>query len=92
MTKYLKHTPGPKKEAPPHPPPPVSLMYADYFLQQVPIANGTNNPCGSAKCDVKLELAFEYLMSKDRLRWVTITSQQVSARHLRNLAHGTNCT
>ncbi|XP_019751747.1 sorting nexin-17 [Hippocampus comes] len=43
---------------------------------QVPIANGTNNPCGSAKCDVKLELAFEYLMSKDRLRWVTITSQQ----------------
>uniref|UniRef100_A0A8C4EQJ5 Sorting nexin-17 n=1 Tax=Dicentrarchus labrax TaxID=13489 RepID=A0A8C4EQJ5_DICLA len=25
---------------------------------------------------VKLELAFEYLMSKDRLQWVTITSQQ----------------
>ncbi|XP_077365884.1 sorting nexin-17 isoform X2 [Festucalex cinctus] len=44
---------------------------------QVPIANGTNNPCTSTKtCDVKLELAFEYLMSKDRLRWVTITSQQ----------------
>ncbi|XP_077443404.1 sorting nexin-17 [Stigmatopora argus] len=43
---------------------------------QVPTANGTNNPCGSTKCDVKLELAFEYLMSKDRLRWVTITSQQ----------------
>nr|XP_061806891.1 sorting nexin-17-like isoform X2 [Nerophis lumbriciformis] len=43
---------------------------------QVPIANGTSNPCGSNKCDVKLELAFEYLMSKDRLRWVTITSQQ----------------
>lgn len=46
-------------------------------LQQVPIANGTTNPCSSAKCEVKLELAFEYLMSKDRLQWVTITSQQV---------------
>uniref|UniRef100_A0A8D3D4T7 Sorting nexin 17 n=1 Tax=Scophthalmus maximus TaxID=52904 RepID=A0A8D3D4T7_SCOMX len=43
---------------------------------QVPIANGTTNPCSSAKCEVKLELAFEYLMSKDRLQWVTITSQQ----------------
>uniref|UniRef100_A0A668AVL6 Sorting nexin-17 n=1 Tax=Myripristis murdjan TaxID=586833 RepID=A0A668AVL6_9TELE len=30
----------------------------------------------SAKCEVKLELAFEYLMSKDRLQWVTITSPQ----------------
>uniref|UniRef100_A0A8C3ADW2 Sorting nexin-17 n=1 Tax=Cyclopterus lumpus TaxID=8103 RepID=A0A8C3ADW2_CYCLU len=30
----------------------------------------------ASKCDVKLELAFEYLMSKDRLQWVTITSQQ----------------
>lgn len=50
------------------------------MLQQVPIANGTTNPCSSAKCEVKLELAFEYLMSKDRLQWVTITSQQVSAR------------
>ncbi|XP_075940250.1 sorting nexin-17 isoform X1 [Anarhichas minor] len=43
---------------------------------QVPIANGTTNPCSASKCDVKLELAFEYLMSKDRLQWVTITSQQ----------------
>ncbi|XP_054617114.1 sorting nexin-17 isoform X1 [Dunckerocampus dactyliophorus] len=43
---------------------------------QVPVANGTNNPCTLSKCDVKLELAFEYLMSKDHLRWVTITSQQ----------------
>ncbi|XP_061559786.1 sorting nexin-17 isoform X2 [Phycodurus eques] len=43
---------------------------------QVPIASCTNGPCPSAKCDVKLELAFEYLMSKDRLRWVTISSQQ----------------
>lgn len=45
--------------------------------QQVPLANGTTNACSSSKCEVKLELAFEYLMSKDRLQWVTITSQQV---------------
>lgn len=50
------------------------------ILQQVPIANGTTNPCSSSKCEVKLELAFEYLMSKDRLQWVTITSQQVRSR------------
>ncbi|XP_038840363.1 sorting nexin-17 [Salvelinus namaycush] len=45
---------------------------------QVPVANGTasTSPCSSAKCEVKLELAFEYLMSKDRLQWVTITSPQ----------------
>uniref|UniRef100_A0A6Q2XJ40 Sorting nexin-17 n=1 Tax=Esox lucius TaxID=8010 RepID=A0A6Q2XJ40_ESOLU len=30
----------------------------------------------NAVCDVKLELAFEYLMSKNRLQWVTITSPQ----------------
>lgn len=42
---------------------------------QVSLTNGTTTPC-SSKCEVKLELAFEYLMSKDRLRWVTITSQQ----------------
>lgn len=43
---------------------------------QVPMSNG---PSGSSpgKSDVKLELAFEYLMSKDRLQWVTITSPQV---------------
>lgn len=45
--------------------------------QQVPLANGTTNACSSSKSEVKLELAFEYLMSKDRLQWVTITSQQV---------------
>ncbi|KAM6954269.1 sorting nexin-17 [Aplochiton taeniatus] len=43
---------------------------------QVPVANGNATPCSSAKCEVKLELAFEYLMSKDRLQWVTITSPQ----------------
>lgn len=38
-----------------------------------------NGPSGSSpgKSEVKLELAFEYLMSKDRLQWVTITSPQV---------------
>ncbi|KAM8809705.1 sorting nexin-17 [Eudromia elegans] len=42
---------------------------------QVPMSNG---PSGSSpgKAEVKLELAFEYLMSKDRLQWVTITSPQ----------------
>ncbi|XP_023994961.1 sorting nexin-17-like [Salvelinus sp. IW2-2015] len=47
---------------------------------QVPVVNGSSSPtlapCSSAKCEVKLELAFEYLMSKDRLQWVTITSPQ----------------
>nr|XP_023963069.1 sorting nexin-17-like [Chrysemys picta bellii] len=48
----------------PHPP-----------LPQVPTSTG---PPGSSpgKAEVKLELAFEYLMSKDRLQWVTITSPQ----------------
>nr|XP_034966227.1 sorting nexin-17 [Zootoca vivipara] len=41
----------------------------------VPVHNGTSGPAGS-KSEVKLELAFEYLMSKDRLQWVTITSPQ----------------
>ncbi|XP_075772393.1 sorting nexin-17 isoform X2 [Pelodiscus sinensis] len=42
---------------------------------QVPTSSG---PLGSSpgKAEVKLELAFEYLMSKDRLQWVTITSPQ----------------
>lgn len=43
---------------------------------QVPIANGTTNPCSSGQFEIKLELSFEYLMSKDRLQWVTITSDQ----------------
>uniref|UniRef100_A0A672FE15 Sorting nexin-17 n=1 Tax=Salarias fasciatus TaxID=181472 RepID=A0A672FE15_SALFA len=36
----------------------------------------TSSVSGGGRCEVKLELAFEYLMSKDRLQWVTITSQQ----------------
>lgn len=42
---------------------------------QVPVTNGAVTSC-SSKCDVKLELSFEYLMSKDRLQWVTISSPQ----------------
>ncbi|XP_032876882.1 sorting nexin-17 isoform X3 [Amblyraja radiata] len=41
---------------------------------QVPLANGTASSPG--KTETKLELAFEYLMSKDRLQWVTISSPQ----------------
>ncbi|XP_041043375.1 sorting nexin-17 isoform X1 [Carcharodon carcharias] len=41
---------------------------------QVPLMNGTANSPG--KTETKLELAFEYLMSKDRLQWVTISSPQ----------------
>lgn len=59
------------------------ITEGDFFLslflslQQVPIANGTTNPCSSGQFEIKLELSFEYLMSKDRLQWVTITSDQV---------------
>uniref|UniRef100_UPI00398E7375 sorting nexin-17 isoform X7 n=1 Tax=Pristiophorus japonicus TaxID=55135 RepID=UPI00398E7375 len=42
--------------------------------KEVPLANGTANSPG--KTETKLELAFEYLMSKDRLQWVTIFSPQ----------------
>ncbi|KAJ3606490.1 hypothetical protein NHX12_026011 [Muraenolepis orangiensis] len=44
-------------------------------FHQVPVTNGAVTSC-SSKCDVKLELSFEYLMSKDRLQWVTISSPQ----------------
>ncbi|CAL8312930.1 unnamed protein product [Lota lota] len=54
----------------------VTRMRCWRVTSSVPVANGTATPCGSSKCDVKLELAFEYLMSKDRLQWVTITSPQ----------------
>uniref|UniRef100_A0A8C0H8W8 Sorting nexin-17 n=1 Tax=Chelonoidis abingdonii TaxID=106734 RepID=A0A8C0H8W8_CHEAB len=37
------------------------------------VTSSVSAPC---KAEVKLELAFEYLMSKDRLQWVTITSPQ----------------
>ncbi|XP_066565315.1 sorting nexin-17 isoform X2 [Amia ocellicauda] len=54
----------------------VTRMRCWRVTSSVPVANGTANGCGSGKCEVKLELAFEYLMSKDRLQWVTITSPQ----------------
>lgn len=49
------------------------------FLSQVPLpSGGTSSPGpGRGRGEVRLELAFEYLMSKDRLQWVTITSPQV---------------
>lgn len=55
---------------------PLQMLYSQHVPLQVPMSNG---PSGSSpgKSEVKLELAFEYLMSKDRLQWVTITSPQV---------------
>uniref|UniRef100_A0A8B9TLL0 Sorting nexin-17 n=1 Tax=Anas platyrhynchos TaxID=8839 RepID=A0A8B9TLL0_ANAPL len=54
----------------------VTRMRCWRVTSSVPMSNG---PSGSSpgKSEVKLELAFEYLMSKDRLQWVTITSPQV---------------
>uniref|UniRef100_A0AAY4AYH8 PX domain-containing protein n=1 Tax=Denticeps clupeoides TaxID=299321 RepID=A0AAY4AYH8_9TELE len=40
------------------------------------VTSSVTNQSTSTKCEVKLELSFEYLMSKDRLQWVTITSPQ----------------
>ncbi|NWJ04468.1 SNX17 protein, partial [Crypturellus undulatus] len=53
----------------------VTRMRCWRVTSSVPMSNG---PSGSSpgKAEVKLELAFEYLMSKDRLQWVTITSPQ----------------
>ncbi|NXD17837.1 SNX17 protein, partial [Nothocercus nigrocapillus] len=53
----------------------VTRMRCWRVTSSVPMSNG---PAGSSpgKAEVKLELAFEYLMSKDRLQWVTITSPQ----------------
>uniref|UniRef100_A0AAY4AYK0 Sorting nexin-17 n=1 Tax=Denticeps clupeoides TaxID=299321 RepID=A0AAY4AYK0_9TELE len=54
----------------------VTRMRCWRVTSSVPLANGTANQSTSTKCEVKLELSFEYLMSKDRLQWVTITSPQ----------------
>lgn len=53
----------------------VTRMRCWRVTSSVPTSTG---PPGSSpgKAEVKLELAFEYLMSKDRLQWVTITSPQ----------------
>lgn len=47
------------------------------FLFEVPLPSGGTSSPGRGRGEVRLELAFEYLMSKDRLQWVTITSPQV---------------
>lgn len=53
----------------------VTRMRCWRVTSSVPMANGTaNNSPG--KSEIKLELSFEYLMSKDRLQWVTISSPQ----------------
>uniref|UniRef100_A0A673W8B4 Sorting nexin 17 n=1 Tax=Salmo trutta TaxID=8032 RepID=A0A673W8B4_SALTR len=58
----------------------VTRMRCWRVTSSVPVVKGSSSPtpapCSSAQCEVKLELAFEYLMSKDRLQWVTITSPQ----------------
>lgn len=52
----------------------VTRMRCWRVTSSVPLANGTASSPG--KTETKLELAFEYLMSKDRLQWVTISSPQ----------------
>uniref|UniRef100_A0A3B3RML3 Sorting nexin-17 n=1 Tax=Paramormyrops kingsleyae TaxID=1676925 RepID=A0A3B3RML3_9TELE len=54
----------------------VTRMRCWRVTSSVPMANGTGGSCAPGKCEIKLELAFEYLMSKDRLQWVTISSPQ----------------
>ncbi|XP_042302953.1 LOW QUALITY PROTEIN: sorting nexin-17 [Sceloporus undulatus] len=56
----------------------VTRMRCWRVTSSVPVHNGTSaqGPPAGGKPEVKLELAFEYLMSKDRLQWVTITSPQ----------------
>nr|KAF6329336.1 sorting nexin 17 [Pipistrellus kuhlii] len=44
--------------------------------KEVPLPSGGTSSPGRGRGEVRLELAFEYLMSKDRLQWVTITSPQ----------------
>ncbi|KAM4771651.1 sorting nexin-17 [Rhinophrynus dorsalis] len=51
----------------------VTRMRCWRVTSSVPFSNGTGSP---NKTDVRLELAFEYLMSKDRLQWITISSPQ----------------
>lgn len=42
----------------------------------MPLPSGGTSSPSRGRGEVRLELAFEYLMSKDRLQWVTITSPQ----------------
>ncbi|CAJ0967406.1 unnamed protein product [Ranitomeya imitator] len=51
----------------------VTRMRCWRVTSSVPLSNGTGSP---NKSEARLELAFEYLMSKDRLQWITISSPQ----------------
>uniref|UniRef100_A0A6I8SX44 Sorting nexin-17 n=1 Tax=Xenopus tropicalis TaxID=8364 RepID=A0A6I8SX44_XENTR len=51
----------------------VTRMRCWRVTSSMPFSNGSGSP---NKTDVRLELAFEYLMSKDRLQWITISSPQ----------------
>ncbi|XP_029452213.1 sorting nexin-17 isoform X4 [Rhinatrema bivittatum] len=53
----------------------VTRMRCWRVTSSIAVTNGMANTSPD-KSEVKLELAFEYLMSKDRLQWVTITSPQ----------------
>ncbi|XP_077008562.1 sorting nexin-17 isoform X3 [Tamandua tetradactyla] len=54
----------------------VTRMRCWRVTSSVPLPSGGTNSPGRGRGEVRLELAFEYLMSKDRLQWVTITSPQ----------------
>ncbi|XP_048660606.1 sorting nexin-17 isoform X4 [Marmota marmota marmota] len=51
-------------------------------VSKVPLPSGGTSSPGRGRGEVRLELAFEYLMSKDRLQWVTITSPQMLRRRV----------
>ncbi|KAM4041605.1 sorting nexin-17 [Anomaloglossus baeobatrachus] len=51
----------------------VTRMRCWRVTSSVPLSNGSGSPNRS---EARLELAFEYLMSKDRLQWITISSPQ----------------
>ncbi|XP_064411583.1 sorting nexin-17 [Latimeria chalumnae] len=53
----------------------VTRMRCWRVTSSVPMTNGTATS-SPGKSEIKLELAFEYLISKDRLQWITITSPQ----------------
>ncbi|XP_064428065.1 sorting nexin-17 isoform X2 [Mirounga angustirostris] len=54
----------------------VTRMRCWRVTSSVPLPSGGTSSPGRGRGEVHLELAFEYLMSKDRLQWVTITSPQ----------------
>ncbi|KAH0505035.1 Sorting nexin-17 [Microtus ochrogaster] len=54
----------------------VTRMRCWRVTSSVPLPSGSTSSPSRGRGEVRLELAFEYLMSKDRLQWVTITSPQ----------------